>query len=129
MAGPDLYLYRAVGGTDGCRRLSTAFYARVEHDPVLRAIFPSTFKWAIESFALFLAQFLGGPCDYSKRRWWLSLRELHLRFRIGPRERDAWLSNMLMALDDVSIDEPVRGALVAFFEQSSARLVNRGDAP
>jgi hemoglobin len=123
---PDVDLYAAIGGMDACRRLSTAFYARVEHDPLLRPLFPSI-HCAIDAFALFLAQFLGGPCEYSERRWWLSLREAHLRFRIGQGERDAWLSDMRGAFEEVSIEEPLRGALLAFFEQSSLHLVNRVD--
>jgi hemoglobin len=123
---PDVDLYAAIGGMDGCRRLSTAFYARVAHDSVLRPLFPS-FHCAIDAFAVFLAQFLGGPSEYSERRWWLSLREAHLRFRIGQGERGAWLSDMRGAFDDLSIEEPLRGALLAFFEQSSAHLVNHGE--
>jgi truncated hemoglobin YjbI len=59
--GRDESPYRAVGEIDGCRKLATAFYARVEHDPVLRPLFPSTFKCAIEGLAMFLTEFLGGP--------------------------------------------------------------------
>jgi len=33
-------LLEALGGEEGCRRLSTKFYARVGKDPVLRAFFP-----------------------------------------------------------------------------------------
>jgi hemoglobin len=123
-------LYQTIGGTVTCRKLSAAFYARVERDPVLRPLFPGkTFKCAIEEFAAFLAQFLGGAAEDAQRRWWLSLRESHLRFNIGHKERDAWMKNMIQALDDVQIDEPVRGALLGFFEQSSAYVVNVGEAP
>ena len=77
-----------MGGTAGCRALSVAFYARVARDPVLRPLFPGkTFTCAIEEFAAFLVQFLGGPAADSQRRWWVSLRESHLRFKIGQRER------------------------------------------
>ena len=34
------HLYQAIGGTATCRKLSAAFYARVERDPVLRPLFP-----------------------------------------------------------------------------------------
>jgi hemoglobin len=120
-------LYEAVGGAEGCRKLSTAFYARVVRDPVLRPFFPGkSFRCAIEAFSAFLAQFLGGPSADSQFRWYLSLRESHLRFKIGPKERDAWMHQMIQALDDVEIEQPLRGALRDFFEQSSAYLVNRG---
>ncbi|HLH16294.1 MAG TPA: ankyrin repeat domain-containing protein [Bryobacteraceae bacterium] len=123
-------LYRVVGGRAGCLRLSEAFYARVQRDPVLRPLFPGkSLRCAIEAFAAFLAQFLGGPAEDAQERWWLSLRESHLRFSIGPRERQAWMSKMAEALDAVPLDQPVRVALRGFFEQSSAYLVNTGPVP
>jgi truncated hemoglobin YjbI len=130
MAGNELDVYEAIGGTVTCRKLSAAFYARVARDPLLRPLFPGkTLNCAIEEFAAFLVQFLGGPSEDAQRRWWLSLRESHLRFKIGPKERDAWMSNMVKALDDVQIEEPVRSALRGFFGRSSAYVVNCGQAP
>jgi truncated hemoglobin YjbI len=105
-------LYHALGGMDTCRELSAAFYAHVEHDPVLRPLYPPTLKGCpIETLAAFLIQFFGGPCEYAQRRWSLSLREAHLRFAIGQKEREAWLSNMFQAVDEVNIKEPTRSAL------------------
>ncbi len=122
-------LYQAAGGRAGCRQLSEAFYARVGRDPVLRPLFPGkSMRCAVEAFTAFLAQFLGGPAGDAEDRWFLSLRESHLRFRIGPRERQAWMDSMIEALGDVAVDEPVRGALRALFERSSAYLVNTGPA-
>jgi len=110
-----------------CRQLSEAFYARVKRDPVLRPLFPGkSLRCAIEAFAAFLAQFLGGPAEDARERWFLSLRESHLRFQIGARERQAWMNNMVAALEEVPIDEPVRLALRGLFERSSAYLVNAG---
>lgn len=123
-------LYQAVGGRGICRQLSEAFYARVKRDPVLRPLFPGkSMKCAVNAFAAFLAQFLGGPGEDAQERWWLSLRESHLRFKVGPRERQAWLSNMLEALEDLPVDEPIRLALRDLFERSSAYIVNTGQAP
>src|ERR1700690_3005631 len=112
---PAFNLYEAIGGSAACRGLSVAFYARVERDPVLRPLFPGkSFSCAIEAFTAFLVQFLGGPGADAQRRWLLSLRESHLRFKIGRRERDAWIANMVLALDDVPIEEPLRSALLDF---------------
>ena len=123
-------LYQAIGGTVTCRKLSAAFYARVERDPVLRPLFPGkSLRCAIEEFSAFLVQFLGGPPEDTQRRWWLSLHESHLRFKIGQKERDAWMMNMIQALDDVPIEGSARGALRDFFERASAYLVNVGQAP
>ena len=127
MTGPDLY--GAMGGASGCRKLSTAFYARVKQDPLLRPLFPGkTMTCAIEEFSAFLAQFLGGPAADAQRRWWVSLRESHLRFKIGPAERTAWMGHMAKALDEVKIEEPLRTALHEFFARSSAYVVNTGNA-
>lgn len=118
--------YEAIGKAAGCRKLSHAFYTRVERDPVLRPLFPGkSFRCAIEEFSAFLVQFLGGPSEHTQYRWWVSLRESHLRFRIGASERNAWLKNMAAALDDVKINEPAREALVDFFTSSSNYLVNQ----
>jgi hemoglobin len=120
-------LFRVIGGTAGCRRLSEAFYARVNRDPVLRPLFPGkTMTCAIEEFSAFLVQFLGGPSGDSQRRWWLSLRESHLRFPIGAKERAAWMGLMSQAVEAAGIEEPARGALQSLFERASTHVVNRG---
>src|SRR5258706_2098096 len=121
-------LYDALGGKDGCRQLSEAFYARVARDPILRPLFPAHMRCAIDAFAAFLIQFLGGPGEYAERRWWLSLQESHLRFKIGQKERNAWMKCMTKTLDILPVEEPVHCVLRSFFEQSSAFLLNQSEA-
>src|SRR5689334_20134565 len=109
-------LFQAIGGTVGCRKLAEAFYAKVQQDRVLRPFFPGkSMRCAIEQFSGFLVQFLGGPDEETQKRWWLSLRESHLRFRIGAKEQDAWLKLMAQAIGESSIEEPARRALLGFF--------------
>ena len=116
----------ALGGEEGCRRLSAAFYARVGKDPVLRPFFPGkSLRCAIEAFSAFLIQFLGGDEEQTQFRWWLSLRESHARFRIGPNVRRAWLKNMEATLDATLLDEATRNALRNFFSHSSAYVMGR----
>jgi hemoglobin len=124
--GLDDSLFLAVGGVDGCRALAAAFYARVARDPVLRPVYPASLHCSTESLATFFVQFFGGPSLYSPLRWSLSLREAHSKFRIGPKERRAWLKNMGAALEDVGIAESAREALRQFFDEASAHLMNRG---
>ena len=125
-ASQEVDLYHELGGIDTCRKLSAVFYAHVEHDLVLRPLYPPTLQGCpIETLAAFLIQFFGGPDEYARRRWSLSLREAHLRFAIGQREREAWLTNMFQAVDEVNIKEPMRSALRWFFAQSSAFLINQ----
>jgi truncated hemoglobin YjbI len=120
-------LYEEAGGTEGCLKLSEAFYARVDRDPVLRPLFPGkSLRCAIEAFAAFLVQFLDGPEADSQRRWWVSLRESHGRFRIGPKERNAWMKNMAATLEAAEMSAAARQALRDFFERSSSYLINDG---
>ena len=122
-------LLEALGGEAGCRRLSAEFYARVGKDPVLRPLFPGkSLRCAIEEFGAFLIQFLGGDEDQTQYRWWLSLRESHARFQIGPAERCAWLKHMGATLEAAPLGEEPRQALRQFFAHSSAYVIGK-DAP
>ena len=122
-------LLEALGGEEGCRRLSAAFYARVSKDPVLRPFFPGkSLKCATEEFAAFLIQFLDGDEKQTQYRWWLSLRESHARFQIGPNARGAWLRDMEATLDAAPLDDATRNALRHFFSRSSAYVIGRDTA-
>jgi truncated hemoglobin YjbI len=122
-------LLEALGGEEGCRRLSAAFYTRVGKDPVLRPFFPGkSLRCAIEAFAAFLIQFLGGDEKQTQHRWWLSLRESHARFQIGPNARRAWLTHMEATLDAAPLDGATRNALRHFFSRSSAYVIGRDTA-
>src|SRR5271170_5579897 len=119
-------LLEALGGEEGCRRLSAAFYGRVGKDPVLRPLFPGkSLRCATEEFAAFFIQFLGGDEEQTQYRWWLSLRESHARFRIGPSERHAWLKHMTATLAAAPLDEATRKALLQFFEHSSSYVTGK----
>jgi hemoglobin len=122
-------LLEALGGEEGCRRLSAAFYARVGKDPVLRPFFPGkSLRCATEAFAAFLVQFLDGDEKQTQFRWWLSLRESHARFQIGPSARHAWLRQMEATLDAAPLDDATRNALRHFFSHSSAYVIGRDTA-
>jgi hemoglobin len=122
-------LLAALGGEPGCRRLSAEFYARVGRDPVLRPFFPGkTLRCAIEEFAAFLVQFLGGDEEQTQKRWWLSLRGSHDRFPIGPAERAAWLRQMRATLEAFPLDLATRKALQDFFDHSSSYVIGRETA-
>jgi hemoglobin len=123
-------LFEAIGGLEKCQELSTIFYGTVAREPALRPLFPGkNHRCAIEQLTAFLVQFLGGPTADAHQRWWLSLRESHLRFQISRKERDAWLRNMTRALAAVEMAESTRVVLQDFFETSSAYLVNSGPKP
>ena len=117
-------VYEMVGGTDGFRRLIETFYRAVHADPILIPVFPRLRRESIESLTLFLAEFFGGPKEYSLTHGHPRLRMRHAKFRIGQADRDAWLRHMLAAIDEVGIPEPARGVLRSYFERSSTFLIN-----
>jgi hypothetical protein len=85
-------------------------------------------RCAIEEFAAFLIQFVGGCEEQTQYRRWLSLRESHARFQIGPAERTSWLKHMGARLEEVRLDEGTRKALGQFFLYSSAYIVGKETA-
>lgn len=107
------------------KRLAAAFYAGVAGDPVLRPLYPESLTQAEENLALFMAQYFGGPPIYSQQRGHPRLRMRHLPFAIGRRERDAWVKQMLAALDEAGIEELIRSEMQAYFEDAATFLMNQ----
>ena len=118
-------LYVRVGGMPAFRRLSSAFYARVALDPVLRPLYPESLAEPEEHLALFLAMYWGGPPYYLQQRGHPRLRMRHLAFSIGRRERDVWVAHMTAALDTLDIGESERAEMQKYFEDSATFLINR----
>ncbi len=118
-------VYEQAGGAAAFRQLVERFYVRVEQDPRLRHLFPSDLEPGKEHQYLFLTQYFGGPTTYSERRGHPRLRMRHAPFAIGPVERDAWLEQMLAALDEVAIPEPARSAMRDYFLMAAPAMQNR----
>jgi len=106
------------------RRLVDAFYAGVEADPVLRPLYPAELDAPKEHLALFLAQYWGGPQVYSQQRGHPRLRMRHMPFVIGQRERDAWVTHMLAAVDAIGIENPARQEMRNYFRDAATFLIN-----
>jgi hemoglobin len=117
-------VYELVGGDEPFRRLVDAFYRRVEQDPLLRPMFPEDLEPGKEGQFLFIAQYFGGPPRYNELRGHPRLRARHLPFPIGRRERDAWLSHMLAAIDEAGFQEPARQILIDYFERAATFMIN-----
>ena len=108
------------------QRLTDYFYDQVETDPLLRPLFVEpTLDGPKERLALFLAQFFGGPPNYSLQRGHPMLRARHLPFPIGKKERDAWVGHMLDAIDATDIAEPARSEMREYFERAATFLMNQ----
>ncbi len=122
-------LYERVGGMPFFRSLSAAFYRGVATDPLLRPMYvEADLAPAAEHLALFLAQYWGGPHTYSETRGHPRLRQRHLPFVIDEAARDAWLSNMLAALDRQELDDGSRAELRTYLLSAADFLINAGES-
>jgi hemoglobin len=117
-------LFDRVCGEGFFIELIDRFYAGVEHDPVLRPLYPADLSPSKEHLALFLVQYWGGPRTYSDQRGHPRLRMRHFPFAIGLAERDAWLRHMRAAVEASPAAPPERSELLAYFETAATSLIN-----
>jgi hemoglobin len=120
-------LFERVGGLPFFVALVKKFYEAVEHDPILRPIYPDDLEPGKAHLSGFLAQYWGGPPQYSMERGHPRLRMRHASFAIRQRERDAWvdhLSSAVRASDASPIDA---GLLIANCRETATFLMNRPD--
>jgi hemoglobin len=118
-------LYDEVGGEPVFRQLVDAFYDGVEHDPVLRPLYPEgDLSAPRERLRMFLVQYWGGPTTYQETRGHPRLRMRHVTWQIGERERDAWLALMLAAVARLDVSDEHRAAIWDHLERAAHMLVN-----
>ncbi|HEX6076067.1 MAG TPA: globin [Micromonosporaceae bacterium] len=117
--------YEAVGGTATFQKLVDEFYAGVANDPVLRPLYPDEdLGPAADRLRMFLEQYWGGPRTYSDQRGHPRLRMRHAPFVIGERERDAWLSQMRRAVDQLDLPEERSAELWDYLVRAAYFMVN-----
>jgi hemoglobin len=117
-------LYDLIGGEATFRRLVDSFYAKVEADEVLRAIFPEDLAAGKEYQFLFLMQYWGGSTRYSQERGHPRLRMRHSPYAITVDLRNRWVQYMLEAIDEAGIQEPYRSEMRQYFEQGATFMIN-----
>jgi len=121
----EVTLYDEVGGMPFFERLIEVFYEGVANDAVLRPLYPDDLEPSTRHLTLFLAQYWGGPTTYDAERGHPRLRIRHAPFAVGPGERDRWLFHMRAAVDEMAPQEPVRRALLEYFEMAAEAMRNR----
>ena len=121
----EVTLYDEVGGMPFFERLIEVFYEGVAGDAVLRPLYPEDLGPSTLHLTLFLAQYWGGPTTYDAERGHPRLRMRHAPFAVGPGERDRWLFHMRAAVDEMAPQEPVRRALLEYFEMAAEAMRNR----
>lgn len=125
MIQPGPTFYDAVGGEPTFRAIVARFFAQVPEDEVLGRVYPlDDLDGAEQRLRLFLMQYWGGPTTYSDARGHPRLRMRHAPFRIGVRERDAWLAAMRVAIDEAPLAEDHREQLWSYLESTATHMIN-----
>ena len=120
--------YEAIGGEKAFEQLVSHFYALVAIDPILRPMYPTDdLHGAAIRLKMFLEQYWGGPKTYSEERGHPRLRMRHAQFKIGIKERDAWLICMNSAVNELEITPEQRSELWSYLEGAAQFLINSED--
>nr|WP_232425196.1 group II truncated hemoglobin [Pseudofrankia inefficax] len=115
-------LYAEVGGLDGLRRLSPAFYDRVLADELLAPVFAHFTPTHLDHVAVWLGEVFGGPEDFSATLGGhQALLRSHLGLGIRDEHRRRWLELMAHAISEILPGQPELAAtLMAYFEWGTA---------
>ncbi|WP_154667219.1 group II truncated hemoglobin [Niveispirillum irakense] len=108
-------IYEVIGGAPTIARLVDRFYDLMDNLPEareLRAIHAPDLTETKRVLRLYLAQWMGGPGDYSAERGHPRLKSRHMGFPVGIAERDSWLHCMRLALEDTVSSTPARDAIM-----------------
>lgn len=129
-------LYEWAGGIEALEKLTAEFYRRVPDDPLIGPVFAHMSPEHPRHVALFLAEVLGGPTEYSEGHGGhrhMVMR--HLGKHLSQEQRRRWMALLLETADDLGLpDDPeFRSALVGYLEWGSRLAVinsqDGGEAP
>jgi hemoglobin len=118
-------VYEDVGGEATFTRLIARFYEGVANDPLLRPMYPDDLSGPRRRLALFLMQYFGGPATYNELRGHPRLRIRHVPFAIDRAARDAWMSHMSAALDELALPPEQDERLRRYLNDAADFLINR----
>jgi hemoglobin len=124
MRVPEQTAYERWGGQPFFTALVDRFYEGVATDPVLRPMYPEDLTESKAHLALFLAQYWGGPRDYSEQRGHPRLRMRHAPFPIGSVAADAWLRHMTDAVVAAGLAPADEEELLSYLTMAARSLIN-----
>jgi hemoglobin len=121
-----------IGGQPVIDAIVDEFYRRMDTLPEakdIRAMHTTDLSHINSVLKKYLAEWLGGPKNYSAERGHPMLRARHLPFPIGIADRDAWLLCMNGALDAHIAAGPVRENIRDAITKLADWMRNRKDEP
>jgi hemoglobin len=108
--------YERIGGAEKVRALVQRFYQIMDGTPEmqdLRKIHAESLKGSEEKLFMFLSGWMNGPQLFVEKFGHPKLRQRHMPFAIGDKERDQWMQCMTQAMNDVVEDVVLRKELLA----------------
>ncbi|HJW26365.1 MAG TPA: group II truncated hemoglobin [Rhodocyclaceae bacterium] len=120
--------YELMGGEPVVARLTDRFYEIMDAAPqfkILRDLHPADLKSSRDKLFMFLSGWFGGPDLFVEKFGHPRLRARHLPFSIGTVERDQWVACMVLAMEDVGIEEELRQKLLQNFFNTADFMRNR----
>jgi hemoglobin len=121
-------LYDLMGGETGVRALVDRFYDLMDSSAEakdIRALHAASLKGSRERLFLFLTGWSGGPPLYVQKFGHPRLRQRHMPFSIGERERDQWLWCMKKAIDESDFIPAVKEHLKSRFSEVADFMRNQ----
>jgi hemoglobin len=120
--------YEKIGGEATVSRLTARFYELMDTVPQfaeLRAMHPESLEGSREKLYMFLSGWFGGPDLFVEKFGHPRLRARHMPFAIGSKERDQWVACMILAMEDVGIEEGIRVRLLENFFNTADFMRNK----
>ncbi|MFZ2267032.1 MAG: group II truncated hemoglobin [Azonexus sp.] len=120
--------YEKIGGETTVGRLADRFYELMDSVPQfaeLRSMHPESLAGSREKLFMFLSGWLGGPDLFVEKFGHPQLRARHMPFSIGTQERDQWVACMVLAMEDVGLDEDIRKVLLNNFFKTADFMRNK----
>lgn len=118
-------VFDEVGGMPAFEALVDSFYVRVEHDDLLRPMYPRDLDAGKRHLALFLAQYWGGGQLYTVERGHPRLRMRHASFPITPEVAQRWAQLMTDALVEQDWPPAAQAQFLDYIERATPTLINQ----
>lgn len=124
-------LHEWIGGTEALKRLSEAFYTKVLADELIGPLFAKMPPDHPKHVALFLAEVLGGPSEYSAMGGHARMLSHHFGKHLSEAQRRRWLNLLLDTADECGIpaDPEFRSAFVSYVEWGTRLAVINSQLP
>lgn len=124
--------YRAAGELAGIRRLVDVFYRIMDELPEaqkIRRMHPSDLEVSRDKLTRFLSGWTNGPKIYAEKYGPIRIPPAHSHLRVGPEEREAWLTCMEQALKELEYPSEFVSYLLRELRVPADRIVQVSKDP